>query len=103
MQVSTYTRKTLYMVGFILLSRVCKTKTVIKMKWATLIQGLIFVLVVSLAVASVYAGEVGDVSHEVSHDDSTGGIDGLYISGSGDVCHVASCNQPLENIATLHL
>ncbi|MEE0935216.1 MAG: hypothetical protein U0L42_06045 [Methanobrevibacter sp.] len=69
------------------------------MKRATLIQGLIFVLVVSLAVASVYAGEVGDVSH----NDSTGGIDGLYISESGDVCHVASCNQPLESISTLYL
>lgn len=103
MQGSTYTRKTLYVVDFILLNRVCKTKTVIKMKRATLIQGLIFVLVVSLAVAAVYAGEAGEVSQDVSHNDSTSGVDGLYISGSGDVCHVASCNQALENIATLHL
>ncbi|WP_407377381.1 hypothetical protein [Methanobrevibacter sp.] len=70
------------------------------MKKATLIQGLILVLVVSLAFAGVYAAtEVG----EVSHDDSTDHVDGLYISGSGDVCHVASCNVPLSEISTLGL
>jgi len=70
------------------------------MKRARLIQVLILALVVSLAFAGVYAA---DEAGEVSHADSTDDIGGLYISGSGDVCHVASCNQPLENIATLHL
>ena len=70
------------------------------MNKARLIQVLILALVVSLAFAGVFAaGEAG----EVSHVDSTDDVGGLYISGSGDVCHVASCNQPLENIATLHL
>ena len=49
-----------------------------------LIQGLIFVLVVSLAIAGVYAGDAGDTPH----DDTTDNVDGLYVSGSGDVSHV---------------
>lgn len=70
------------------------------MKRATLIQGLIIVLVVSLAFAGVYAaGESG----EVSHTDSTDHADGLYISGSGDVCHVSNCYKPLSEISTLEL
>jgi len=48
-----------------------------------LIQGLIFVLVVSLAIAGVYAGEAA----ESSQDDATDNVDGLYVSGSGDVAH----------------
>jgi len=51
---------------------------------ARLIQGLIFVLVVSLAIAGVYAGDAGDTPH----DDTTDNVDGLYLSGSGDVSHV---------------
>ena len=62
---------------------------------ARLIQGLIFVLVVSLAIVWVCsAGEVG----EVSHVDSTSHVD-----GSHDVCLVASCYKPLGEISTLEL
>ncbi len=70
------------------------------MKRARLIQVLILALVVSLAFAGVYAaGEAG----EVSHADSTDDVDGLHISGSGDVCHVSSCLKPLGEISTLEL
>jgi hypothetical protein len=70
------------------------------MKRAMLIQGLILALVVSLAFAGVYvAGEAG----EVSHADSTDDVSGIYICGSGDVCHVASCFEPLGKIPTLEL
>lgn len=54
------------------------------MNKAILIQGLIFVLVVSIAFAGVYAGEAGDASHH----DTTEKVDGLYVSGSGDASHV---------------
>ena len=54
------------------------------MNKAILIQSLIFVLVVSIAFAGVYAGEAGDASHH----DTTEKVDGLYVSGSGDVSHV---------------
>ncbi len=47
------------------------------MNKAILIQGLIFVLVVSIAFAGVYAGEAGDASHH----DTTEKVDGLYVSG----------------------
>ena len=42
-------------------------------------------MVVSIAIAGVYASEAG----EITHDDSTEHVNGLYISGSGDVCHVS--------------
>ncbi len=70
------------------------------MKRARLIPVLILALVDSLAFAGVYAaGEAG----EVSHADSTDDVDVLYISGSGDVCHVASCYEPLSVISTVGL
>lgn len=69
------------------------------MNKASIITGLIFLLVVSIAIAGVYASEV----NEISHDDSTDNADGLYISGSGDVCHVSSNYKPLSEISTLEL
>ncbi|MEE1129393.1 MAG: hypothetical protein UHW99_05360 [Methanobrevibacter sp.] len=69
------------------------------MKRARLIQGLIIVLVISLAFAGVYAAEAG----EVSHADSNNHVDGLYIRGSGDVCHVSSCYKPLGEISAVGL
>jgi len=102
MHVSTYTRKSLYVaslyykIEFVKL----KIKKAIKMNRARLIQVLILAVVVSLAFAGVYAaGEAG----EVSNADSTDDIGGLYISGSGDVCHVASCYEPLSAISMLEL
>ncbi|WP_407377735.1 hypothetical protein [Methanobrevibacter sp.] len=49
-----------------------------------IIRGLIIALVVSLVVAGVYAAEAG------THTDknTTNNVDGLYLSGSGDVAHV---------------
>ena len=61
-----------------------------------LIQCLIVLVVVSLAVAGVYAAEA-------SHVDSSDNGNGLHISRSGDVYHVSSCNIPLNEISTLNL
>lgn len=58
----------------------------------TIIQGLILILVVSLAFASIYAAETG----EVSHSDSSNGQNHLYISGSGDVAHVVTSADPVH-------
>lgn len=70
------------------------------MKQAGLIQVLILALVVSLAFAGVYAaGEAGEVFHADSIDDAGG----LHISGSHDVCHVASCYEPLSVISAVEL
>ncbi|WP_458403922.1 hypothetical protein [Methanobrevibacter sp.] len=67
------------------------------MKRARLVQGLIFALVVLLAFAGVYAaGEAG----EVSYADSADHAGGLYVSGSGDVCHVAGGYEPLSEFFT---
>lgn len=60
----------------------------------TILQGLILVLIVSLAVAAIYATESG----EVSHDDSSNGQSHLYISGSGDACHVMGSSQVHEGM-----
>lgn len=69
-----------------------------------LIQGLIFVLVVSLAIAGVYAG----TAEETAHDDATNDVDGLFISGSGDVSHVPGYTHshgdaPHIETMTLHI
>ncbi len=94
MQVSTCTRKTLYMVLFKVLSRVSKNLEMILMNRAGLIQGLILLLVVSLAIAGVYASEAG----EVSHDDATDNSSGLYVSGSGDVAHVSGYSDSFGEV-----
>ena len=73
---------------FIVLSRVVKLqhtkKEHIKMNNRIIIRGLIIALVVSLVVAGAYACEAD------SHTDngSTNNVEGLYVSGSGDVAHV---------------
>ncbi|WP_459537959.1 hypothetical protein [Methanobrevibacter sp.] len=59
----------------------------------TILQGLVLVLIVSLAVAAIYAAESG----EVSHDDSSNGQAHLYISGSGDVSHVMGSVSPIHS------
>lgn len=70
------------------------------MKRARLIQVLILALVVSLVFAGVYAaGEAG----EVFPADSTDDVDGLYIKGAGEVCHVVSCYEHLRVISTVEL
>ena len=56
-----------------------------------LIQCLILLAVVSIAVAWVYAAEA-------PHVDSSDNVNGLHISGLGDVCHVSSCNALKWNI-----
>lgn len=50
-----------------------------------IIQCLIILLVISMTFACIYACEIDDVSNGNSSD----GSDGLYISGSGDVCHIS--------------
>lgn len=90
MQVSTCTLKTLYMVLFKVLSRVSKNLEMILMNKA----GLILLLVVSLAIAGVYASEAG----EVSHDDATDNSSGLYVSGSGDVAHVSGYSDSFGEV-----
>ncbi len=59
-----------------------------------LIQGFIVLLIVSLACAAIYAAETG----EVSHTDSSKTESHLYISGSGDVCHVVDSFGPTHDI-----
>ena len=49
-----------------------------------IIKGLIIALVVSLMVAGVYAAE----ADTPSDNGTTNDVDGLYLSGSGDVAHV---------------
>lgn len=68
-----------------------------------IIRGLIIALVVSLMVAGVYAVEA-----DTTPDDApTNYVDGLYLSGSGDVAHVngfypeISCYVPdAESVAS---
>ena len=70
------------------------------MKRARLIPVLILALVDSLAFAGVYAaGEAG----EVFPADSTDDVDGLYIKGAGEVCHVVSSYEHLRVISTVEL
>ena len=57
-----------------------------------IIEGLILIMVFSLAFATIYAAETG----EISYDDSSKGESHLYISGSGDVSHVLDSANPVH-------
>ena len=69
-----------------------------------IIWGLIIALVVSLMVAGAYAAEAGTRTD----NNTTYNVDGLYLSGSGDVAHVQgftpeiSCYLPDSTPATLN-
>ncbi len=58
----------------------------------SIIRGLIIALVVSLMVAGVYAAE------EDTHDDTctTDNVDGIYVSGSGDVAHISGYSPEID-------
>ena len=58
-----------------------------------IIRGRIIALVVSLVVAGVYAAEAG------THTDNgtTDNVDGLYLSGSGDVGHVHGFTPEIDS------
>ena len=60
------------------------------MEGKIIIECLILLLVVSLAFASIYAAETGEVSQEDTSDWQSH----LYISGSGDVSHILDAASP---------
>lgn len=65
------------------------------MNRSDLIQYLIFVLVVSLAIAGVFAVEAVDILH---HYDTTKTVDGPHVSVSGNSIHVLGHNYTFNKM-----